>query len=101
MFLFSFSYLAVRPIRITPTIRREYYLAVKLFIHMFVCLLMKTIRFDRDYLIVLNRGLDFCLKTNLAVRFVLLKKTYKELFPKKVAYPCSSCKTGEPVDLIK
>ena len=37
-FLFSFSYLAVRPIRITPTIRREYYLSIKLFIHMFVCL---------------------------------------------------------------
>lgn len=72
MFLFSFSYLAVRPIRITPTIRREYYLSVKLFIHMFVCLLMKSIRFDRDYLIGLNRGLDFRLKTNLAVRFVLL-----------------------------
>ena len=71
MFLFSFSYLAARPIRITSTIRREYYLSVKLFIHMFVCLLMKTIRFDRDYLIVLNRGLDFRLKTNLAVRFVL------------------------------
>lgn len=61
---------------------------------------MKTIRFDRDHLIVLNRGLDFRLKTNLAVRFVLKKKkNLQRIISKKVAYPCSSCKTDEPDDL--
>lgn len=61
---------------------------------------MKTIRFDRDHLIVLNHGLDFRLKTNLAVRFVLKKKkNLQRTISKKVAYPCSSCKTDEPVDL--
>ena len=44
---------------------------------------MKTIRFDRDYLIVLNRGLDFRLKTNLAVRFGLLKKNLQRTISQK------------------